>query len=88
MFAAILILFFLPFLGDFDCKSPKFVDLAQFFYWAFVINLILLGYLGACVVEQPFIIISQLSAIFYFSYFLLIIPVLSLVEKKAIKVCY
>jgi len=88
MFAAILILFFLPFFGDFDCKSPKFVDIAQFFFWSFVVNLILLGYLGACVVEQPFIIISQIAAIFYFSYFLLIIPILSLAEKKAIKVCY
>lgn len=88
MFAAILILFFLPFLGDFDCKSSKFVELTQFFFWLFVVNLIFLGYLGACVVEQPFIIISQIAAIFYFSYFLIIIPVLSLAEKKAIKICY
>jgi ubiquinol-cytochrome c reductase cytochrome b subunit len=88
MFAAIIILFFLPFLGDFDCKSSKFVDLSQFFFWMFVLNLLLLGYLGACVVEQPFIIISQLAASFYFSYFLVIIPLLSSVEKKAIKVCY
>jgi len=54
----------------------------------FVVNLILLGFLGACVVEQPYIIISQLAAIFYFSYFLFIIPMLSVIEKKALKVSY
>jgi quinol-cytochrome oxidoreductase complex cytochrome b subunit len=88
MFTAIIVLFFLPFLGDFDCKSSKFVGLSQFFFWMFVLNLLLLGYLGACVVEQPFVIISQIAASFYFAYFLVIIPILSSVEKKAIKIHY
>jgi len=49
----------------------------------FVSNVILLGYLGACVVEQPFIIVSQLASIFYFAYFLIIIPFLSNVERSS-----
>jgi len=85
MFAAILILFFLPFFGEFECKSSKFYSESKIFFWLFVCNIILLGYLGACVVEQPFIIISQLAAIFYFLYFLIIIPFLSFVEQEAKK---
>jgi len=42
--------------------------------------------LGACVVEQPFIIISQLATIFYFFYFLIIIPFLSIIEYEAKKI--
>jgi ubiquinol-cytochrome c reductase cytochrome b subunit len=83
MFAAILILFFLPFFGEFECKSSKLYVESQFFYWLFVSNVILLGYLGACVVEQPFIIVSQLASIFYFAYFLIIIPFLSNVERSS-----
>ncbi len=86
MFAAILILFFLPFFGEFECKSSKLYFESQVFFWLFVCNVILLGYLGACVVEQPFIIISQSASIFYFSYFLIIIPFLSIVEQEAKKI--
>jgi ubiquinol-cytochrome c reductase cytochrome b subunit len=83
MFSAILILFLFPFLGNFKAKSNKFVKLSQFFFWLFVTNVFLLGWLGSCLVEQPYVIISQLSSIFYFSYFILILPFLSFLEKKA-----
>ena len=85
MFAAILILFFLPFCGEFECKSSKLYFESQFFFWLFVCNVLLLGYLGACVVEQPFILISQLATMFYFSYFLIIIPFLSIIEQESKK---
>jgi quinol-cytochrome oxidoreductase complex cytochrome b subunit len=32
MFAAIIILFFLPYVGTFKCKSSKFLKVAQFFF--------------------------------------------------------
>jgi len=88
MFFAIIILFFLPFLGEFKGTSPKMIELFQSLFWCFITNLILLMYLGACVVEQPFIIISQLCAVFYFSYFLVFIPLLSSIEKRAMEVSY
>ena len=82
MFISILILFSLPFLGNFDCKTHKFVSVSQFFFWLFIVNVIILGFLGSCVVEQPYVILSQLATIYYFSYFLIIIPILSVFEKK------
>lgn len=85
MFLAIKILFWLPFFGNFKCNSPKMVELTQLLFWCFIINVILLVFLGACVVEQPYIIISQISSIFYFSYFLFIIPLLNTIELKAKK---
>jgi ubiquinol-cytochrome c reductase cytochrome b subunit len=42
---------------------------------------VLLGYLGQQVPESPFIEIGQVASIYYFSYFLVIIPVLGRLEK-------
>jgi ubiquinol-cytochrome c reductase cytochrome b subunit len=84
MALAIIILFFLPYFGKFTCKSSKFLKTSQFFFWCFVFNLIFLGWLGACVVEYPYILFSQLATIFYFSYFLLFLPFLSFIENSCV----
>jgi len=39
-------------------------------------------WLGACVVEQPYVIISQIATTFYFAYFLFFLPFLSFIEKR------
>jgi ubiquinol-cytochrome c reductase cytochrome b subunit len=82
MFGSILILFALPVVGDFKAKSSKFIRLAQFMYWLFVSNVLILTWLGACVVEDPYVLISQISTTFYFLYFLVVLPALSWLELK------
>jgi ubiquinol-cytochrome c reductase cytochrome b subunit len=82
MLSSIVILFLMPYVGKFNSKSSKFSKASQFFFWVFVFNLVLLGWLGACVVEPPFILFSQLATIYYFAYFLLILPLLSFIEKR------
>ena len=81
MFFAILVLFLLPFLGRFNSKSSKFLKLSQFLFWCFICNFIFLGYLGSCLVEAPFVLLGQLSTVFYFLYLLVLIPFLSFFEK-------
>jgi quinol-cytochrome oxidoreductase complex cytochrome b subunit len=43
MFVSIVILFAMPFLGNYKCKSAKFSKLRQFFFWCFIVNFLLLG---------------------------------------------
>jgi quinol-cytochrome oxidoreductase complex cytochrome b subunit len=86
MVAAIVILLLLPFVGQFKIKSPKFNKVHQFFFWCFINNAVLLLWLGAQLVEQPYETISQISASLYFSYFLIILPLLSYIENKALSV--
>jgi ubiquinol-cytochrome c reductase cytochrome b subunit len=50
-----------------------------------VVDYVLLGYLGQQVPESPFIEIGQVASLYYFSYFLLIIPVLGIMEKRLLK---
>jgi len=42
--------------------------------------------LGACHVESPFIELGQISTVLYFSYFVLIVPVISLIENSLINI--
>ena len=47
-----------------------------------MMNFILLTWIGAKPVEDPYIFIGQLSSIFYFSYFLLIVPMVGYLENN------
>lgn len=82
MLSSIVILFLLPYVGKFACQSSKFSTMSQLFFWCFTYNLIFLGWLGACVVEPPYILFSQLATLYYFAYFLAILPLLSFIERS------
>jgi len=79
MFLAIVILFFLP-LFEFTLTT-KFSSVAQFCFWFFVGNFICLGWLGMCPIEEPYITLSRFATIFYFIYFLFILPILAEIER-------
>lgn len=82
LFAAILVLFVLPFVNTSEVRSSLYRPLHQKFFWLLVMDYILLGYLGQQVPESPFIEIGQVASIYYFSYFLIIIPFLGRFEKN------
>jgi len=50
----------------------------------FVTNFIILMILGAKHVESPFIELGQLSTALYFSYFIIIVPLVSVLENVLI----
>jgi len=61
MGAALVIFFVVPFIYTSTIKGPQFKPIFSFFYWFFVGNLILLGWLGGQVAEEPFITLSQIA---------------------------
>ena len=79
---SILILFITPFVHTSWLKSLNFRPLGKFLYWAFISNFFLLTWIGSKPVEDPFIFIGQLSGLFYFLYFLVLIPISGLIENK------
>jgi len=81
LFAAILVLFVLPFVNTSLVRSSLYRPLHQAFFWMLVADYILLGYLGQQVPESPFIEIGQIASVYYFAYFLLIVPSLGRFEK-------
>ena len=81
MFAAILILLILPITDRSVIRGNSFKVLSKFFFYLFVFNFILLGNLGQIHVEVPFIVLGQYATAFYFSYYLIIVPVISSIEN-------
>ena len=81
MFSAILAIMLLPITDLGRSKGLQFRPLSKFAFWVFVVNLLILMKLGACHVETPFIELGQLSTALYFGYFVLIVPVISLIEN-------
>ena len=79
---SILILVSLPFFHTNKLKNLGFRPLGKIFYWLFMMNFILLTWIGSKPVEEPFILIGQLSSIFYFSYFLILTPAIGLLENS------
>jgi ubiquinol-cytochrome c reductase cytochrome b/c1 subunit len=78
--AAILILAFLPWLDTSPVRSGRYRPLFKFFFWAFVAVCIGLGYLGSNPPEGWYVVFARLFTAYYFGYFLIILPVLGLVE--------
>jgi ubiquinol-cytochrome c reductase cytochrome b subunit len=84
--ASILILFFVPWLDRSKVRSGTFRPRFKWFYWLFVINFLLLMWYGAQppaqVVLMNFTVadVSKLSVLYYFAYFLIILPLLSVFE--------
>nr|YP_010180782.1 cytochrome b [Ixodes nipponensis]QVD40449.1 cytochrome b [Ixodes nipponensis] len=72
---SILIIITLPFSMKNKFSSFFFSPLKKFLFWTMVNLFMLLTFLGACPVEYPYVIISQILTIMYFSFFL-IIPLL------------
>ena len=83
MFSAILIILILPYTDLGESKGYQFRPLSKVFFYVFVANFLILMQLGAKHVESPFIELGQISTVLYFSYFLVIVPVVSLIENTA-----
>jgi len=82
LFASILVLILLPFINTSNYRSSLYRPLHQFFFFWMIANFILLGYIGQQTPETPFIEIGQVASIYYFTYFLIIIPGLGYIERK------
>jgi ubiquinol-cytochrome c reductase cytochrome b subunit len=81
MFGSILLLFFLPWIDTSPVRSSNYRPLYKKFFWALVADILILGWMGKSPAEQPYVVISQLAAIYYFAHFLIILPIVSRIER-------
>ena len=84
MFSALLILLVMPFTDISKLRGIQFRPLSKIVFYIFVANFLILMQLGAKHVESPFIEFGQISTILYFSHFLIIVPLVNLLENSLI----
>ena len=81
MFAAIFVLIILPWLDTSKIRSAVFRPLYKQFYWILVIDVLILGYVGAMPAEGLYLLVARVATAYYFIHFLIVLPVLGHKEK-------
>lgn len=71
LFAALLILFTLPFTSPNKKRGLIFYPLNQLLFWILVSSVLILTWIGGRPVEDPFILIGQVFTITYFIFYIL-----------------
>jgi ubiquinol-cytochrome c reductase cytochrome b subunit len=82
MFASILILFLLPWLDTSKVRSAVYRPWFKMFFWLFVADCIFLGWLGSKPAEGRYVLMAQFGTLYYFAFFIPILPILGWVEKS------
>ena len=81
---SVAILFILPFTHISQFRSLTFYPLNQIIFWLFISILILLTWIGARPVEDPYVLTGQILTVLYFSFFILN-PLLLITWDKLLK---
>ena len=82
MFSAIFVLFLLPWLDTSKVRSATFRPIYKILFWVFLLNAIVLGWVGSKPAEGIYIIISRIATLYYFLHFLILLPLLGKFEKN------
>ena len=81
MFGSIAVLFIMPWLDTSKVRSAVYRPWYKLFFWIFVADAVFLGWLGSKPAEGIYTSLAQISTAYYFIFFLIILPVLGLIEK-------
>jgi len=82
MFSAILVWFFLPWLDRSPVRSGTYRPVFKKFFWFGLIpTMAVLFYCGGAPAAEPYVMISQVATMYYFAHFLIILPIVSAIER-------
>jgi ubiquinol-cytochrome c reductase cytochrome b subunit len=84
MIASILVIMLLPVADLGRSKGLQFRPISKIAFYIFVANFLVLMSLGAKHVESPFIEFGQISTVLYFGHYLVILPLVSLIENTLV----
>ena len=81
MFGSLAVLLILPWLDTSRVRSGRYRPMFKVWFWLLVVDFVVLMWCGSQPAEQPFVIISQLGTLYWFAFFLVILPLLGVIEK-------
>lgn len=80
MFAAVVVLALVPWLDRHPIRSGRYRPIFKKLFWVFLLNCLVLGWVGANPPEGNFILIGRLATMYYFAHFFIIYPLLNRYE--------
>jgi ubiquinol-cytochrome c reductase cytochrome b subunit len=86
MFGSLLILLILPFSDLARTRSNQFRPAMKLAFWLFVVDFMILFWIGSQHPDSPFLEIGQFATAFYFAWFLIIVPIIGILENTAFDV--
>ena len=81
MFGSLVVLGLAPWLDTSLVRSGRYRPMFKWWFWLFAINFVVLMWAGAMPAEGWIPAISLLAATYYFAYFLVILPLLGVIER-------
>ncbi len=81
MFGAIVVLALAPWLDTSSVRSGRYRPMFKWWFWLLVADFILLMWVGARPAEFPYDWIALIGSTYWFAYFLVILPLLGVIEK-------
>jgi ubiquinol-cytochrome c reductase cytochrome b subunit len=80
MFGSIVLLFLVPWLDTSKVRSAVYRPWYKLFFWIFLADVVMLGWLGSKPPQGIYPTLALIGAIFYYVFFLVIMPILGLIE--------
>ena len=81
MFGSIAVMALAPWLDTSRVRSGRYRPMFKMWFWLLVVDFFVLMWVGAMPAEQPYVFIGQIATAYWFAYFLIILPVLGVIEK-------
>lgn len=85
MVLAIVVLALLPWIHSTEIRSSRFRPIYRYLFWIMICCCIILGWIGGMPVEEPYVMIGQIASVYYFVYFLCVLPLLGKFERFLIE---
>jgi len=82
MFGSLLVLFLIPFTNMSLIRSTTYRPIFKVCYWLFVSDFFVLIWVGQKPVEKIYIFIGQVATVYYFLFFIILVPLSGLIETK------
>ena len=86
MFGSLLILLILPLTDLSRIRGNQFRPAMKLAFWFFIVNFIILMWIGSMHPESPYLEIGQFATAFYFIWFLIIVPLIGIAENTLIDI--
>ncbi|MCB2127138.1 MAG: cytochrome b, partial [Rhodobacteraceae bacterium] len=81
MFGSIIVMALVPWLDTSNVRSGQYRPMFRWWFYLLVIDFVVLMWCGSQPAEPPYSIISLIGAAYWFAYFLVILPILGVIEK-------